>query len=476
MQVTKLRDQAKSQAERLSTAGQADILPHLLVVLLSCCLLFGIFSLPFHIEMRDAVESGGDVFSYLDGEEDRQGGLVFLLFFTGITFIGWTRASYVKTQRLGATDLRYSPTWAVLAWFIPLANLVIPKQIMNDVWRASDPALPAHGETGWKMNRVNWLVDLWWIAFVVAAFGLNISTTDRQDLEGLTRDLILTDIAFIAAAVLAIIVVIGLSRRISKRTKIVAEATGVTDDQKAAALVGTGTKHPDWKPLERLGNVLRIVFYVWIVFQAGALLSDTLELRMLSHPLSITFEEGTANDDRQRSIAIIQIIFLLVTAIIFLTWFRRAYRNLPALGAHKLRTKKGWAVGSWFVPLLNLVRPKQIADDIWRASHPYAPRTFDWTWHEIPVDPLVHIWWGAWIAGAFVGQLAANLPAQTIGEIRRFSWLHLLSDASLLAAAVAVIPFIKHTTHREHLRAARLESGRPMAPMPPPPPPLTPFG
>jgi hypothetical protein len=53
--------------------------------------------------------------------------------------------------------------------------------------------------------------------------------------------------------------------------------------------------------------------------------------------------------------------------------FRRAYRNLPALGAESPRFSSGWAVGAWFVPFLNLVRPKQIMDDIWRASDPALP-------------------------------------------------------------------------------------------------------
>ena len=33
-----------------------------------------------------------------------------------------------------------------------------------------------------------------------------------------------------------------------------------------------------------------------------------------------------------------------------------------------LRYGNGWAIGAWFVPILSLVRPKQMANEIWRGS------------------------------------------------------------------------------------------------------------
>ena len=47
-------------------------------------------------------------------------------------------------------------------------------------------------------------------------------------------------------------------------------------------------------------------------------------------------------------------------------WTSRAYRNLFALSVTDLRFTPGWGAGAWFVPFLNLVRPKQIVDDMWR--------------------------------------------------------------------------------------------------------------
>ena len=69
-------------------------------------------------------------------------------------------------------------------------------------------------------------------------------------------------------------------------------------------------------------------------------------------------------------------IVLLVCVGLLIAWTHRLYRNLEPLGFRELRFGSGWAVGGWFVPFLNLVRPKQIVNDIWRAGDPaLGPRT-----------------------------------------------------------------------------------------------------
>ena len=44
--------------------------------------------------------------------------------------------------------------------------------------------------------------------------------------------------------------------------------------------------------------------------------------------------------------------------------FYCAYENIERLGASDLRASRGWSIGAWFVPILNLVRPEQLMDDI----------------------------------------------------------------------------------------------------------------
>jgi hypothetical protein len=69
-----------------------------------------------------------------------------------------------------------------------------------------------------------------------------------------------------------------------------------------------------------------------------------------------------------RLIGLLQMLIYLATGVMFIIWFRRAYRNLEALGKEGLRFEAGWTVGEWLLPILNLVRPKQIMNDLWRAT------------------------------------------------------------------------------------------------------------
>jgi hypothetical protein len=88
----------------------------------------------------------------------------------------------------------------------------------------------------------------------------------------------------------------------------------------------------------------------------------------------------------------------LVGALAFLPWFYCAYRNLPRLGRGEPRFGVGWAIGAWFVPLLNLVRPKLIADEIYLDSEGEATLTG---------LAFLHWWWALLIGSGIARQVGA---------------------------------------------------------------------
>jgi hypothetical protein len=101
--------------------------------------------------------------------------------------------------------------------------------------------------------------------------------------------------------------------------------------------------------------------------------SKYLQLRLISDVaagMSITTEVAEASDNRHQFIAGLQAVAYIVASILFLIWFHRAYKNLRPLGAVNLTYSPGWAVGGFFVPFLNLVRPFQVMREIWKASDP----------------------------------------------------------------------------------------------------------
>jgi hypothetical protein len=89
--------------------------------------------------------------------------------------------------------------------------------------------------------------------------------------------------------------------------------------------------------------------------------------------------------------ALLYIVALAVTIVAFCMWLHRLYRNLPALGASGLRYSPRWAVGAWFIPILNLWRPYQIVREAWQQLAP-AGQAWD----------LLKVWWGLWLISNYV--------------------------------------------------------------------------
>src|SRR5258706_16277233 len=102
-----------------------------------------------------------------------------------------------------------------------------------------------------------------------------------------------------------------------------------------------------------------------LAVDVASLLSDLAYHHLVHQAIAgniVSPESLTAADDRQRLFAWAGIAVYAVTVVTFVAWFRQAYIVTEELGAN-LRWSSRWAAGAWFVPVLNLVRPKAIAND-----------------------------------------------------------------------------------------------------------------
>ncbi len=166
--------------------------------------------------------------------------------------------------------------------------------------------------------------------------------------------------------------------------------------------------------------------------------------------------EAESNDMRQGLIGIAQFGVLVGTAIAFLMWFHRAHRNLPALGSRHLKYSPGWAVGGFFVPFLNLVRPYQVMKEVWRGSDP-APASLQ-AGHpdDVPVSPRIGWWWALWIIMGIANQLSfrASMHAETVDALLAASWLDIGSDFISLPAALVTIFMVRGVDANQEQRNA----------------------
>jgi len=170
-------------------------------------------------------------------------------------------------------------------------------------------------------------------------------------------------------------------------------------------------------------------------------------------------------DDRVHAIAWAEIALYFATGLIFIVWFSEAYKNVARLGVSGARWSAGWAVGAWFVPFLNLVRPKQILNDIWRGSDPGLPVGSSLSWENPPW--LFQVWWGIWILAWVVDRVTyANLGnANTLSALSSATYQMMFADFVDLIGAGFAIAVVYSLTSRQKRRVLALTA---MAPAPAP--------
>lgn len=149
--------------------------------------------------------------------------LQFALLLVGaVAFIHWLRLVYANLTALGHPDLRFHRGWAIFGWFVPIISFFRPKQIVNDVWRGSDPIGSSGGEETWR-EPVPALFGLWWAGWLIANIGSNAAgryyliAEEVGELQAATVAYLAFDAISALTAVLAWLVVRRTTRRQEER-------------------------------------------------------------------------------------------------------------------------------------------------------------------------------------------------------------------------------------------------------------------
>lgn len=110
-------------------------------------------------------------------------GLIELFSLTGMVLavlaIVWWYQAYQAIDHTGATGRSWSAGWAVGCWFIPFANFIIPKLILNEIDRVSAAAEEGSGE--WRRRPLLTTANWWWGCFVAGAVLLAVGTAITTD-------------------------------------------------------------------------------------------------------------------------------------------------------------------------------------------------------------------------------------------------------------------------------------------------------
>lgn len=183
-------------------------------------------------------------------------------------------------------------------------------------------------------------------------------------------------------------------------------------------------------------------------------------------------EELTVFDLVDLGVGLINVVVFLATVVLFCMWLYRAYQNLPALGNPKqgLNFSPGWAVGSFFVPIVNLFVPYRAVRETWAKSDPAVPHDNYVAPQEPPAPGIMKAWWALWLISNFVDNASARFywRADSGEEMLVASWLDMFGDSLSIPAAAFAILVVREIDRRQEERSRRVH----YVPSAPPPPPI----
>ncbi len=183
---------------------------------------------------------------------------------TVIAFLAWFYTATATARALTATNrLPRTPGDAVVAWFIPLVNLVRPLTITHELWLAADPdeivVPPAPIEPGEAAYRggiataPRWPgrappIGLWWFALIVPVFAASrVGPHDHEVLAAIRHTMIIGG-GQLVSAVCAVLIVHAISRDLAEKARRVTLAHAVTDRVTTTPVRDAALRVGSWTP------------------------------------------------------------------------------------------------------------------------------------------------------------------------------------------------------------------------------------
>ncbi len=148
-------------------------------------------------------------------------------------------------------------------------------------------------------------------------------------------------------------------------------------------------------------------------------------------------------------LTILHAIALLISAVTFIKWFRRAYYNLDT--QIETRFEDVWCVWSWFAPIINIFRPYQIMKELYVETNELLVE--DIGTYTPSNTAYVILWWILWVVTLVVGNISYEweAKAQTAEHILMSTQLDIFSTALWICLSILTIKVIGDYAKMEQL-------------------------
>lgn len=182
-----------------------------------------------------------------------------------------------------------------------------------------------------------------------------------------------------------------------------------------------------------------VLFLEIVSFVSGYFQYDLLNKFSLG--VNVPEEVSAMNDAREVLVTVVYFVLRLLTGILFIMWFRRAYYNLHQLSSN-LAFSEGWAAGSWFVPVLNFFRPFQIMQELYvKTKEMLEKQKMNFNYNS----KILWVWWALWIVSNILGQLVFRFSThlETLEDVITITKLGMVSNFIGIPLALLAIKVVK---------------------------------
>lgn len=219
---------------------------------------------------------------------------------------------------------------------------------------------------------------------------------------------------------------------------------------------------PGWTTLSRalvallglalVGSLLNGAFslWAWRTFTGWA-----------DDPARIDLDQATTYDTVTVLADSVLTLLHLSVLVVMIVWLFRAHRS-DRMDPARLEHRSGWAIGGWFVPFLNLVRPYQVVEDVRLGSQSVFT----------PPSNVVLGWWLSVVGASLAERVTAVLlnavdgGPDAVAAVARANLADVVASALWVVAAVLGILVVRSVTRLvvESPHAPRTDAVRVAAP------------
>ena len=191
--------------------------------------------------------------------------------------------------------------------------------------------------------------------------------------------------------------------------------------------------------LKQVSRVLTVLLACGVVTSMAAFVGNWMQIDLL-HGLqtgAVGAEQARAvNDSRQQLIGLLEVLVYLPCMVLFLIWTYGVVRTAQAHASEPPRYSLAWAVGSHFIPVLNLWVP-------YRALRSAYDRLASDA-NASPATLRFRLWWFFWLTANIIGTISlyGKSSADTLDTLLAATTLDLLRnicDTSLYLTAGMVV-------------------------------------